>query len=280
MNSGNKGLLGEIRWGEYSYVALAVSVLSGLVLALQYDPATPFYSVSAIDALVPFGPFWRSLHFYSSQFFFLLVLCHFIIIYPHSRELSWKKWLYLTASLPVALLLLFTGYVLRGDATGESAGHIAENITLAIPLVGSGVNSLLFSIADDGLKRVYANHLLGLGLLFGVLSWDHLRRYQPAWKRCGAFVIFTVLVSAILPAPMEPERLGVFHISGPWFFLGLQELLCYVRPFWAGVVFPLTLLAALCVLMSEKWGGRGGGYSVGWLVLYTVLTGMALSRLY
>ncbi len=279
MNSGEKGFLQQIRWGEYSYVALAVSVLSGLVLALQYDPATPFYSVSAIDTLVPFGFFWRSLHFYSSQFFFLLVLCHFAFIYPLSRKLSWKNWLYLAGSLPVALLLLFTGYVLRADSTGESAGHIAENITLAIPLIGTWINGLLFSIDADGLKRVYVNHLFGLGLIWGIFCWDHLRRYQPAWKKSGAFILLMILVSAVFSAPMEPEKLGVFNISGPWFFLGLQELLHYIQPFWAGIVFPLTLLIALFGLKSEKWAGRMFAYILGWLVVYAILTGMALVRL-
>ena len=262
MKSGGKGPLQQIRWGEYSYVALAVSVLSGLILALQYDPATPFYSVSAIDALVPFGVFWRALHFYSSQFFFLLALCHFVFIYPLARNLNWKKWLYLTTSLPVALLLLFTGYVLRADATGESAGRIAENITLAIPLAGSWLNSLLFSIEADGLKRVYVNHLLGLGLVWGVLCWDHLRRYRLAWQQSAFFVLLMILTSVIFPAPMEPEKLGVFHISGPWFFLGLQELLHYIQPFWAGVVFPVVLLAALCFLKSKKWAKAAFAFSL------------------
>jgi ubiquinol-cytochrome c reductase cytochrome b subunit len=279
MKSGKKGFLQQIRWGEYSYVALAVSVLSGLVLALQYDPATPFYSVSAIDTLVPFGSFWRSLHFYSSQFFFLLTVCHFIFIYPLSRNLNWRKWSYLTGSLPVVLLLLFTGYVLRADATGESAGRIAENITLAIPLIGSWINSLLFSIDADGLKRVYVNHLIGLGLVWGILCWDHLRRYNLAWKESGIFVLLMIFVSVIFQAPMEPEKLGVFNISGPWFFLGLQELLHYIQPFWAGVIFPLTLITALFFLKSKKWAGRAVIFSCCWLGLYAILTGLALLRL-
>jgi ubiquinol-cytochrome c reductase cytochrome b subunit len=276
-----KRLFSQVRWGEYSLVALAISVLSGIVLSLQYDPAVPFYSVSSIDVLVPFGLFWRSLHFYSSQFFFLLSLLHFIAILGHSRlqSLAMKKWLFLVFSLLVALLLLFTGYVLRADATGESAGIIAENIILSIPLAGAWLNSLLFSLDADGVKRVYANHLIGLSVLWGVLCWDHLRRFRIPLKENSIIILGILAVSLFWNAPMEPEKLGVFHISGPWFFLGLQELLRYVQPFWAGVVFPLTFFLSLFFLRQKnEWGTRSRYFSLLWLAVYSLLTLAALMR--
>lgn len=280
-DSPGKRLFHQVRWGEYSLVALAISVLSGIILSLQFDPSTPFYSVSSIDVLVPFGLFWRSLHFYSSQFFFLLSLLHFIAILGHARlqSLTIKKWLFLVFSLPVALLLLFTGYVLRADATGESAGIIAENIILSIPLAGTWLNSLLFSIDADGVKRVYANHLIGLGVLWGVLCWDHLRRFRIPLKENSMIVLGILGVSLIWDAPMEPEKLGVFHISGPWFFLGLQELLRYVQPFWAGVLFPMTFFLSLFFLRQKnEWGMRSRYFSIFWIIIYSLLTLAALMR--
>ena len=282
-NTGNpvEKLFHQVRWGEYSLVALSISVLSGIVLSLQFDPSMPFYSVTSIDVLVPFGLFWRSLHFYSSQFFFLLSLVHFIVILGHSRlqGMPLKKWLFLVFSLPVALLLLFTGYVLRADATGESAGLIAENIILSIPLAGTWLNSLLFSIDADGVKRVYANHLIGLSVLWGVFCWDHLRRFRIPLKENGIIILGILAVSLIWNAPMEPEKLGVFHISGPWFFLGLQELLRYVQPFWAGVVFPMTFFLSLFFLRQKnEWGTRSRYFSLLWLVVYSLLTLVALMR--
>ena len=282
-SSGNpvKKLFYQVRWGEYSLVALSISVLSGIVLSLQFDPSMPFYSVTSIDVLVPFGLFWRSLHFYSSQFFFLLSLVHFVVILGHSRlqGMVLKKWLFLVFSLPVSLLLLFTGYVLRADATGESAGMIAENIILSIPLAGTWLNSFLFSIDADGVKRVYANHLIGLGILWGVLCWDHLRRFRIPLKENGLIVLGILAVSVIWNAPIEPEKLGVFYISGPWFFLGLQELLRYVQPFWAGVIFPMTFFLALFFLRQRKRWGAGSRYFVlFWLVVYSFLTLAALMR--
>jgi len=274
-------LIIERKWGGLSLVSLYLSVLSGMVIALQYDPATPFFSASSLDLLTPFGQFFRSCHFYSSQMFFLFSLCHLaaIILAKADPQLRFAQWLLLLGSLPAALLLLFTGYVLRADATGEAAGVIAENITLSIPYLGSGLNSLLFAIEAEGMKRVYANHLLGLGLVWGVCCWDHLRRYRVGFAQHSLLLFGTVAVSLCLAAPMEPARLGLFHIQGPWFLLGLQELLRYIQPFWAGVILPSSVVVALACVGTERPGRRQSLlFIAAWLAVYLVLSVIAAFR--
>ncbi len=271
----------KVRWGEKSIVALYLSILSGVVVALQYDPAEPFYSLSTIEVLAPFGSFWRALHYYTSQLFFLLSLCHLAAIIWDNKHgpIPRGRWVLLIMGLVTTLLLLFTGYVLRGDATGASAGVIAENILLAVPLVGRWLNELLFAVTTAAMKRVYANHLIGLGALWLVLSWDHFRRYRVRIWLHPYFVCTLLLVSALWPATMEPERLGMLHIAGPWFFLGLQELLRYVQPFWAGVLFPCTFIVSLCLLPEQGRIGRAaGGYAALWLLAYAVLSAVGFAR--
>ena len=79
MNKNLKWLL-EITWGSKSLVALYISVLSGVVLSLQYDFSEPFYSTGSLELVVPYGFFWRSLHFFSSQAFFVLLLIHLLVV--------------------------------------------------------------------------------------------------------------------------------------------------------------------------------------------------------
>ena len=273
--------ISETKWGGMSLVSLYLSVLSGMVIALQYDPATPFFSASSLDLLAPFGQFFRACHFYSSQLFFLFSLCHLaaIILANGEQQLRFGKWLLLIGSVLAALLLLFTGYVLRADATGEAAGVIAENITLSIPYLGAPLYSLLFAIEAEGMKRVYANHLLGLGLVWGVCCWDHLRRYRVGFGQHSLLLFATVAVSLCLAAPMEPARLGLFHIQGPWFLLGLQELLRYIQPFWAGVIFPSTVVVALACVGTERPGRRRSLlFIAGWLGVYLILSIIAAFR--
>jgi ubiquinol-cytochrome c reductase cytochrome b subunit len=262
----------DIKWGEKSLISLYISVVSGVVIALQYDPRHPFLFHRF---------FWRSLHFYSSQLFFLFSAVHlWAVIYNGAYlRLSMPKWLFLVGTFPASILLLFTGYVLRGDTTGESAGIIAEQLCLTIPYVGELFNSVLFAVSEEGVKRVYANHLIGLGVIWGVLAWDHLRRFRANIVNYGFLIVVTLSIALLWDAPMEPMQPGMSHISGPWFFLGVQEFLRYIHPLWSGVVFPVVFVIAVAVIrLEEPWRKRAVLFSIAWLCIYLVATIIALLR--
>ena len=269
-------------WGGSALISLYISVLSGVIVALQYTPAEPFYSTSAIELIVPYGSFWRAMHYYSSQAFLFLLVFHFIaIVWENSHLYERGRWVRLSLSIPVTMLLLFTGYILRADATGEAAGLIAENISLSIPIIGKWLNSLFLSVSSGGLKRVYAHHLAGLMIMGGWCVWPHLRRYSTRWRLHMPLLCLVLLLSVFLVTPMEPYRVGLLHIAGPWFFLGLQELLRYIHPFWAGIAFPGILLAILLYLPHEEGKRRTVylGMAVMWLSIYTILTIVSYMRI-
>lgn len=271
----------SVKWGEMSLVSLYLSVVTGMVVALQYGASHPYFSTTGMDILVPFGSFWRSVHFFSSQGFFILSLVHFlaIILDRTYLRLRFSKWLLLVGSIPFALLLLFSGYVLRGDATGEMAGLIAENICLSVPLVGDVLNNLFFAISTEGMKRVYANHIIGFMVIWGALCWDHVRKYRANIRNHGLLLCCYCTLSLLVNAPMEPETMAVAHIPGPWFFLGLQELLMYIQPFWAGVIYPLTFLGGLFLLRRQDGLRRYAAlYTIFWIGLYCILTLIGLGR--
>ncbi len=270
-----------VGWGGNALISLYISVVSGVIIALQYTPAEPFYSTSSIELLVPYGSFWRALHYYSSQAFLFLLIIHFIAVaWENTHYFERAPWLRLTLSIPITFLLLFTGYILRDDATGEAAGLIAENITLSIPLVGDLLNNFFLAISSGGLKRVYTHHLAGLMIIGAYCIWPHIRRYSTRWRFHLPLICFLLLLSVFMVTPIEPQRFGLLHIAGPWFFLGLQELLRYAHPFWAGVIFPGLLIITLLYLPHQ--GGRRAVY-VGlislWLVIYLVLSLVSYLRI-
>jgi ubiquinol-cytochrome c reductase cytochrome b subunit len=237
--------LKEIKWGAWTLVAFYISLLSGIIVGLQYDYLNPFYSTAGIDLLAPYGRFFRSLHFFSSQFFFFFCCFHLLAIYDKTKSYSKFEWVRLIATLPVILFLLFTGYILRGDNTGLSAGIIAENILQAIPVLGPPVNDLFFSLADSGMRKVYIQHVIALDLLLLIFAWNHLRIYRISISDHIPLVVSILIFSVFISAPLEQDRLGISYISGPWFFLGLQELLRYLPILVAGVALPGLFLIVL-----------------------------------
>lgn len=266
-------------WGAWALVCLYVSLFSGIVVGIQYEYTTPYYSSASIDLIVPFGEYFRSLHFYSSQLFFVFSCCHLLFVYKETEKQTKSDWISLTSILPVTLLLLFTGYILRGDSTGSSAGIIAENIVLAIPLVGNILNDLLFSISQTGMRKVYFHHIISLDLLVLILLWNHLRKYRVFLRDHLLVLSFAFCLPILIVAPLEPDQLGVNYISGPWFFLGLQELLRSFSPLLAGVIVPCCLLIAIYSLRPPNERNRFALTFISiWLFLYTVLSITAYLR--
>lgn len=271
--------LQQFKWGSWSLISLYISLVSGIIVGLQYDFSQPYFSVSSLDLLVPYGEYFRSLHFYSSQAFFLFACAHLVLAYPKADDYSFSSWAMLVLTLPIGLLLLFTGYVLRADNTGYSAGMIAESILHTLPIIGTTLDNLLFSISNHGMQRVYLHHVISLDLLLLVVGWQHLRKYQVRFTDHIPFTCLTLILCMIIIAPLEPEIPGASYISGPWFFLGLQELLRYFHPLLAGVLFPLTFLAALIFLRKQyKLFPSLLRFVWSWLLIYAILTAVAWLR--
>ncbi len=269
-----KSWLYSARWGGHALISLYISALSGMVLGLQYSPAEPFYSTATIQLVIRFGAFWRSLHYCSSQAFFLLLLIHLaLVIGRRSGQFSQTDWLRLTASAPAALMLLFTGYILRGDATGDAAGAISERIALSIPLFGQPLNKVLLDISAAGLRKIYLHHAVGLMLLGAFCLWPHLRRYPAFWRNHLPLTLLLLAAAALVKIPLEPERFGLLHIAGPWFFVGMQELLRHLPAFWAGVALPAALIGPLLLLPAT---GQARSWCLVviavWLLGYAVFT--------
>jgi quinol-cytochrome oxidoreductase complex cytochrome b subunit len=272
-------LLTSIKLGAWALIALYLSLFSGVIVALQYDYSTPFYSASSLDILIPYGYYFRSLHFYSSQFFFFFTCLHLACVYKKTSSYKKAEWFKLIASIPVIILLLFTGYILRGDSTGASAGMIAESIIHTIPVLGGVIDSILLSMDSSGLRKVYVQHVAGLDIVLVALLWTHLRFYKVKFTEhlpiCGAMLLFSV----VFLAPMDPEKLGTTYISGPWFFLGLQELLRYMNPLIAGVLIPIVFVTVLFSIQpSTKFYSRYLRLLLGFLLFYLILSIIAFLR--
>ncbi len=273
----------KVRTGDLTTGALFISALSGFVVAYQYEVATPFVSSVAIEAVLSYGAFWRSLHFWSSQSFFLLLVYHLV------ENLVWldragdnlgkrRHWTVIAITLFLGLFALFTGYVLRYDGTGVAACTIAEHLLLTVPLVGSALDRFLMATSYEGLNRVYALHILLTVLLWGLGTWYHTKRVLLSQKALLITLVPLCLFCMLVRAPIDLPGQNVALIKGPWFFLGVQELLRYMPPFFAGIIYPIIPLVALCLLPWLPKAKHGLWVICAWCLSYGYLTFVACLR--
>ncbi len=272
------------RGGELCIASLFLSMLTGFIVAYQYDISHPFLSSVAIDTIVPFGKFIRALHFWSSQLFFLLLIIHGIIYYSKEKDAPhWEKgiffWLILTITIFLGVYALFSGYVLRFDHTGRDAGMIAEHLLMSVPVIGPTLNSLLLSISFHGMQRVYIVHIF-----FSVISWLIGTWYHPGKTMLlpaplGALTAITVIIAVFIPAPIVPRGEMLSIVKGPWFFLGIQELLRYAPLFIAGILFPLCPIVLFWIrCLNERLRHISIFGLCLWALIYLILTVICILR--
>jgi hypothetical protein len=81
---------------------------------------------------------------------------------------------------------------------------------------------------------------------------------------CMVAVSAFLLVWAIfLPAPLEEPASSVKTPNpskAPWYFLGLQEMLVYFDPWYAGVVLPSLVVFGLMAMPYLDFNKKGNGY--------------------
>ena len=94
-----------------------------------------------------------------------------------------------------------------------------------------------------------------------VLVWPDL-----VYTELICMVVCTVVLvvwSVLLPAPLEEPANSARTPNpskAPWYFLGLQEILVYFDPWWAGVGLPGTIMMGLIAIPYVDRNPKGNGY--------------------
>ena len=78
-----------------------------------------------------------------------------------------------------------------------------------------------------------------------------------------AVTAFLLIWAIFLPAPLEEPASSVKTPNpskAPWYFLGLQEMLVYFDPWYAGVVLPSLVIFGLMAMPYLDFNKKGNGY--------------------
>ena len=280
----------SLTWGLGGMAAVLLLLLigTGLLLKFVYEPvaAQAYASILYLENQVPFGQLLRNLHRWSGYGLMLAAFLHFLRVFytgafAPPRQFNWIIGLALFAAV---VLSNFTGYLLPWDQIAYWAITISTSMLDYIPLIGSGMKSLVLGGAEPGqatLINFYALHTAILPALLVLVLPFHFWRIRKAnglviprapsedpavtgpevdamphlivrEVAMALLVLAAILViSMFFNAPLAEQAnpgLSPNPTKAPWYFMGLQELLMHFHPVFAVLVIPLlTLLSVFAI---------------------------------
>lgn len=252
---------GKESTGALSVAAFLISLLSGIFLAVPYDIARPFDSIALMMIANPFASFFRNLHYWSAQLFLILFLIH-IVDYLRRKDIGIPKaglWLRLLFSIALAVFVMLSGFILKGDEESLQASRILTTLFRTLPLVGDGLNALIMG-RESSLQLLYVHHIATASLLLLAIIFEHIRKVWPSAKAFLYILLLSGFLSLLVNAPLHNGTNPI--LKGPWYFLGLQEILHWTaRPGWTWILV-LALFLMLYFLPGMRlrpavWVKRG-----------------------
>ena len=168
-------------FGSLALVVLVIQIVSGIFLAMSYQPdgERAFASVEYIMRDVEFGWLIRYIHSTGASFFFIVIYLHMMRAlmygsYRNPRELLW------IVGMIIYLMLMaeaFMGYLLPWGQTSYWGAQVIVNLFSTIPFVGEDISTLIrgdYAISGVTLNRFYALHVVALPLLILGAVFLHL----------------------------------------------------------------------------------------------------------
>ena len=253
--------------GEIALFCFLVLVVTGLYLALFYEPSTEsvrgagasalpaaYVSVAFIDSN-PLGALVRRMHHWAAHLMIAAIVLHLLRVfftasYRKPRELNWVLGLVLLGGTIGAS---FAGYLLPYDQFSVTATAIGYGIARSVPWIGGTAADFLFAgrfPSPSTVPRFFAYHVVYAPIIMSALIALHLlillkqKHTEPALRRG---------VSAAGPEASEDG--GGRWISGipAW----PQQLVLMSVLFLLVLAAAATLSAFLPVHPSEYYGPPG-----------------------
>lgn len=239
--------LWNVTFGDAALAAFVLCAVSGVLLVPAFDAHDSVRSIGQWLLANPGATVLRNVHYWTAQAFLVLTVLHTWDYLRRNAEgrLSRGVWLRLVASLPVLAYLMLSGFLLRGDADAQQARRILEQVLGLVPLAGPALAQLLLGNDSGSLEVVFLQHAATATVIVWLVIVEHARRL---WGGARAMMLATAgcAVVALLVSPGLHD--GQFTaVKGPWYFLGLQELLHWSPwPAW-------LLLAGAAALALMAW---------------------------
>lgn len=255
-------------WGEFSFAFFWLTVLSGVVLVVFYNPADPSGSMNLSMQTNPYFNVIRDVHYFSANFFIVFLLLHFWDYFPGLSYAKEKRlrWFGLLISIFTSFYLMISGFILKGDVDSYLALDVFRGLMQRIPLAGNDL-SLFFTGYGNDMTILYLQHSAMATIFTLFMIIEHSRRKWPTsrvfWTAASIILAISWLFNT--PVKMPYERI----VKGPWYFTGTQEILHHLSN---PETFILLLTGYFLLLFWYPYSqGRWRKAIIFWMILSTIL---------
>ena len=273
--------------GGVSALLFVILAISGTLLRFAYVPSEKgaYDSILLLQNQLVFGQILRNIHYWSAMLMLVTTFLHFLRVF-YSQSLYFerrKNWFLGLALLFLVIFSNFTGYLLPWDQLSFWAVTIMTNMVEYIPLFGEDIAAIIRSgpiVSEKTLLLYFTLHTSLLPLLFIVIMSLHFWQIRKAkgvtvsqkrekkmiptnpnliWKEISvalSVVVILLVVSVFFDAPLLEKANPAITPNpskAPWYFMGFQELLIHIHPFFGSIIIPLAILVFLCWLPYFKY---------------------------
>ncbi len=233
--------------GMLALAAFVICAATGIMLVPAYIPSLPLDSLALVLLKNPAGILARSLHYWSAQAFFALSFGHIVdhLLRRSESKVRFGVWLRLSLAIPVVAGIMLSGFLLRADTAAIQALQILRTLLGFVPLLGGALPRLLTGSSTD-LTTVYLHHACTATIILWLITIEHSRRIMPT-MRATRWTLPPLLLLSLLLIPGLEWRMAPVE-KGPWYLVGLQELLHWLPKPQVAVWLMLAGLGLLILL--------------------------------
>ncbi len=227
--------------GNIALAAFIICVVSGFALAIPFDVMNAYDSIAMMLITNPPAVFFRNLHYWSAQFFLVFTLLHLWDHLKQGTAVQQTKgvWFRLVLALLFTFFVMLSGFILKADADSVQARRILEALINDIPLIGTFMSGIIFGSSEQ-LQLIYVHHIATATIFLIYVIFEHVRTLWTKLPTFLAVLAILTLISFLLQAPLHDNINPM--IKGPWYFVGLQEVLHWMsRPVWIWMFVILML---------------------------------------
>lgn len=235
-------------YGWIAISSLLICVLSGIILAIPYDIGKPYFSIASILISNPAAAFARNLHFWSAQAFLVFTMLHIYDHLKNSTETNITKkgiWFRLTLSIAFLGYVMISGFILKSDSDSLQARRILSALLESIPWFGRMLRQTFIG-PEDNLQLLYVQHIATATIILFIAIYDHVRTIWVNIKTFLVVLLIIGLLSWFFRAPLTSTNDPL--MKGPWYFVGLQEILHWISRPWIIMLITFLLLLVLYLL--------------------------------